>query len=324
MTALKIDRTKLLDVVAVGSWTNFDHLFQVDRLPMPGDTVQITSPIALIEKTYWGGCAPNNAAAAAKLGAKVGLISVVGDDFTSRGYYGYLASLGVDLSGLIIVRGDHSGHSFLFANPHGDAICISHIGASEKQETFEPDARVLSSGKVVIINYRFDKFTKVAAELAHDAGSFVIASGNLATSTQYAEDILRSTDMLICTKHELQQLLWQLGKDSLQQHLFDMGIQAVIETHGVDGSVIITQEARSEIPAVLSKNVIDPVGAGDGFVGGVATGLAFGYSLEDAVRLGAAVASFVVEAVGCQTNQPSWDQALQRLNEHGISISKPS
>ena len=29
------------DVVAIGSWTNFDHLLEVTSLPAPGDTVQI-------------------------------------------------------------------------------------------------------------------------------------------------------------------------------------------------------------------------------------------------------------------------------------------
>jgi ribokinase len=126
--------------------------------------------------------------------------------------------------------------------------------------------------------------------------------------------------MLICTAHELSILLKQIGHDGDLSALFAMGIQAIIETHGVDGSIIRTKESGTKVPAVLTDKVVDPVGAGDGFAGGVATGLAFGWSLEDAARLGAAVSSFIIEAVGCQTNQPTMEQVIIRLAEHGMSI----
>jgi nucleoside kinase len=320
MNPRSVDRSKPTDVVAVGSWTNFDHLFRVDKLPLPGDTVRIISSIENIETIYWGGCALNNVTAAAKLGAKAGLVTVVGEDFVSRGYYKYLESLDVDVSGLIIVNGGYSGHSFLFADPHGDAICISHVGVSDTQEEYEPDQEALAAAKVVVINYRFDKFTYLAAKYAHLNGSITIASGNLMTSAKYVEEILQVSDILICTSHELTILLQKITQGNDISSLFDIGIQAVIETHGVEGSIIRTLENENKITAILSTSVVDPVGAGDGFAGGVATGLAFGLNLDDAVRLGTVVASHVVEAIGCQTNQPSFFQAKQRLAEWGITL----
>ncbi len=315
-----IDKSKPLDVVAVGSWTNFDHLFKVDQLPMPGDTVQITSPIESVERVTWGGCAINNATASAKLGAKVGLISVVGEDFISRGYASYLNGLHIDTRGVIISQGELCGHSFLFSDPHGDAICISHLGASLKQEQYKPDVDMLSCAKVTVINYRFDKFTNMAATIARDNSSFVIASGNVATSRGYASDILKHIDMLICTQHELHQLIKLIDKDSTKG-LFSLGIQVIIETHGVEGSLIIIPDNSCHVPSILSKNFVDPVGAGDGFTGGIATGISFGWSMEDSVKLGAVVASYVVEAYGCQTNQPTYKQAMQRLKDNKIVIT---
>ena len=78
--------SEILDIVAVGSWTNFDHIFMVNSLPEPGGTVEISSPIERIQSTSFGGCAPNNVAAAATLGFSTGLISVVGDDYLRSGY----------------------------------------------------------------------------------------------------------------------------------------------------------------------------------------------------------------------------------------------
>ena len=82
--------TPEFDVVAIGSWTNFDRPLEVTSLPMPGDTVQIRSPVDEVEHVYFGGCAPNVAVGAARLGARAALVSVVGDDYRTRGYSAWL------------------------------------------------------------------------------------------------------------------------------------------------------------------------------------------------------------------------------------------
>ena len=311
---------RVLDVVAVGSWSNFDHLFRVDRLPAPGDTVQITSSIQSVEKVYWGGCAPNNAAAAARLGAAAGLVSVVGRDFRGRGYQAYFEGLGVNLRGTILLEEELSGHSFLFSDPNGDAICISHIGAAARQGEHLPDEEILSTAKVVTINYIFDSFTLRAAQIASNAGGSVITSGALMTAPDFAKAIVESSHILVCTEHELHQLCELLGLPS-RTMLFDHGMRALVATLGKRGSLLLTPDGEVHIPVAQANRIVDPVGAGDGFVGGLATGLAFGYPLQIAVKLGAAVASFVVEEQGCQTNLPSFEQAAQRMRaSFGISL----
>jgi sugar/nucleoside kinase (ribokinase family) len=318
MSRLPITPSKPLDVVAVGSWTNVDHLFRVDRLPAPGDTVQIAGPIASVEATYWGGCAPNNAAAAATLGASSALIGVVGRDFRDRGNQDHLQTLGVDLRGVIVFDDDLSGHSFLFSDPTGAAICLSHLGASARQEEFEPDASLIAAAKVVVVNYRFDRFTLRAAELAKASGARVVVSGNLATGPAVAAGMVGAADILVCTRHELDQLLGVLDLEA-RADLFPLGIQALVETHGKDGCIIWMPDREEHVPAVPA-NVVDTTGAGDGFVGGFATGLARGLSLVASARLGAAVASFVVEAVGCQTNLPTYEQVVERLGAMGWEL----
>lgn len=310
---------KSIDVVAVGSWTNFDHLFRVDQLPMPGDTVQIISAIDSVERIYWGGCAPNNAVAAAKLGASAALVSVVGRDFRDRGYQSYLESLGVDLRGTIILEDTLCGHSFMFSEPSGNTICISHIGAATFQAQQFPDADVVASAKVAVINYIFDDFTLQAARIASGSGCRVILSGALMTAPKYAQAMVQSAEILVCTEHELDQLCTHLRLKH-KTDLFDLGVRALVATRGKDGSLLSTPEGKVLIPVAKPERVVDPVGAGDAFVGGLATGLAFGLPLETALKLGAVVASFVIEAEGCQTNLPTHQQASTRL-QHVFGIS---
>lgn len=306
---------KKLDVIGVGSWTNFDHLFVVDRLPMPGDTVQILGPIDTVEQTFFGGCAPNNVAAAARLGARTGLVGVVGRDFIERGYQRYFLELGVDLDGVTVVADDYCGHSFLYSDRDGQSICLSHLGVASRQDEFEPNHTVLTSARVAVINYRFDHYTLKAASVVKHAGGLVILSGAVMTAPSHARSFTEVTDILVCTEHELQQLLEHLELTE-RTDLFKRGLQALIVTRGKRGSQIVLPDRMIDVPICKADKVVDTTGAGDSFVGGFAFGLASGYEIEDCARLGAVVASFVVEAVGCQTNLPTFAQAAERFAEN--------
>lgn len=300
------------DVVAVGSWTNFDHLFEVTSLPAPGDTVQICSPVHEIERVYFGGCAPNVAVAAARLGARSALVSVVGDDFCPRGYAAHLDECGVDQRAVHVVAGERCGHSFMFRDVDGDSVCISQIGVAAHQEEFAPDPATLAAARVAVITYRFDRFTLNAAELARAGGAQVILSGALATAPDLAAAFIARADMLVCTEHELAQLVSSLAHDDAHA-LLETGLSTIVCTQGAAGIDWQTSEDSGHVPAVAPRQVVDPTGAGDGFVAGLAVGLAQGRALPEAIQLGAGVASFVVEAVGCQTNLPSMPSAEARL-----------
>lgn len=302
------------DVVSVGSWTNFDHLLEVTALPASGDTVQIRSPIDEVERVYFGGCAPNIAVAAARLGVRSALVSVVGEDFRTRGYAAHLDEIGVDRQAVQIIAGERCGHSFLFRDESGNSVCISQIGVAERQENYTPDPTVLAAAFVAVITYRFDRFTLRAAELARAGGAGVMLSGALATAPELVAAFITTADVLVCTEHELDQVLALLGCREAGE-LLDIGLQAIVRTRGAAGASWQTAKACGSSPAVVAPRVTDPTGAGDGFVSGLAVGMALGQELPVAIRLGASVASFVVEAVGCQTKLPTMAEALDRLAE---------
>ena len=302
------------DVVAVGSWTNFDHLFELTSLPAAGDTVQIRGPVSDVERVYFGGCAPNVAVAAARLGARAALVSVVGEDFSSRGYAAHLDECGVDRRAAQIIPGERCGHSFLFRDDSGDSVCISQLGVAARQDDYAPDPAVTAAGRVAVVTYRFDRFTLRAAEIARAGGARVILSGALETAPGLAASFLAVADILVCTEHERRQLAALLNCDGAAA-LLETGLSAIVSTRGAAGAVWQTAGAGGQIPAVAPARVVDPTGAGDGLVAGLALGLAQGQALPTAIQLGASVASFVVEAVGCQTNLPSMAAALARLEK---------
>jgi len=93
--------------------------------------------------------------------------------------------------------------------------------------------------------------------------------------------------------------------------LFERGIRAIVLTLGAQGSRIIKAGYATDIPAVLPGELVDPTGAGDAFTAGLLFGLCHDLPLEVGARIGAVVASFVLEAWGCQTNLPD----LARMRE---------
>ncbi len=300
-----------LDLVAVGSWTNFDHIFHIDKIPEPGETVQITSPIERIEAKTFGGCAPNNAAAAACLGFKAGLVSTVGQDFVTSGYQKYLQDLGVEQSQLILVEDGFCGHSFLFAAPNGETICISHTGAARRQTDFEPDARGLSNANSVVLNYLFDGFTLRAGQIAKNAGALVAVSGALYTLPNLVKDFIAITDVLFGTRFELGAVASTLGLKDVRG-LLNCGVRMIFQTEGKRGSHIVTQEEEIDVPAVQAEVVVDTVGAGDAYVGAAVACLSRKMTAFEAAKVAATLASFVVEDWGCQTNLPGKGEFRKR------------
>lgn len=313
---------KKLDLLAAGSWAIFDHLFEVEKIPQAGETVNILSPVAEADHIYWGGCSYNSAVMAARIGLRAGVLTVEGEDFVSRGYEKYLIEHDVDLSGLTILKGERSGHGFLFADTEGDGIVMGNLGAAWHQKDQIPDEKIIKSAKALLVAPTFDEFTLTAARIAKKHDVLTAVNGSLTTWPDYAEDFVRNTDILFINQFEYQQLADLLSLKS-DRGIFDMGPQVLFVTRGDKGSRVITSEKEILIPAVPPEKFVDPVGAGDAFSGAVLSGILLGQRYEIAAKLGSTVASFVVEKKGSQTNLPDLN-ALKTRYESFFGESLPS
>jgi ribokinase len=96
-----------------------------------------------------------------------------------------------------------------------------------------------------------------------------------------------------------------------------MLVDTLVLTRGREGSSIRTRDERIDVPMVPAETVEDTTGAGDAFRGGYYVGVHRGMSMRDCLFLGAAVASFVVERQGSQTNIPTFEQAWARARDAG-------
>ena len=288
--------THEFDVISVGSWTNFDHLLEVTALPAPGDTVQIRSPIDEVERVYFGGCAPNVAVGATQLGARAALVSVVGAMISEHAatqpiWMSVASTSGRCNSSPTNAAGIVSHSAMALGTPSAYHKLVSPRGKKNTRRIRPPSRRQKWPS------------SPIASTASPYAGRSWRERAASATS-----------DILVCTEHELDQVLTLLGCRETNE-LLDIGLSAIVCTRGAAGAFWQTAQSRGSSPAVVASRVIDPTGAGDGFVAGLAVGMAQGQSLPAAIRLGASVASFVVEAVGCQTKLPTMAEARARLAE---------
>jgi adenosine kinase len=101
---------------------------------------------------------------------------------------------------------------------------------------------------------------------------------------------------IICNTYEWDVLSSHLKKK--EENLIAEGLAFLIITKGSDGHTQYRSDGTENIGRCDAASFANPTGAGDAFRAGLLTGLTAGWSFRDSGRLGAALASFVVELGG--------------------------
>jgi len=304
-----------LDLVSIGSWTLFDHLLRLQRLPREGETVPLDMPDTELNAIHFGDCSANIAAAAGKLGLRTGLGMVVGEDFETSGYRQHLAELGVGLAGVEVRSGARSGHSYNVFDYENHGFCLSHLGVAAVQGDWRPPLAQIDRTRALVVSEMFSPYTLTAIEHARRQGRMTAINGMVASAGACAERFLAAADILFLSRGEAKDLQAALGVDDAAG-LLAQGPELVVVTQGADGSVWHTTAGTAHVPAVPAARFVDSTGAGDAFVAGALFGMLAGLERTEGGRCAAVAASFVVEAWGCQTNLPSVADLRRRYREH--------
>jgi adenosine kinase len=89
-------------------------------------------------------------------------------------------------------------------------------------------------------------------------------------------------------------------------------VPALVITQGEEGLTVYGKKDTLVIPPCKAEQVMNPTGAGDALRAGFLTGLAAKWKLKDAARLGASLASFVVEQEGTLMDKVDLNDVLGR------------
>jgi len=299
-------------IIAVGHIA-LDYIFNVEKFPEPNTSIQIPSV-----KRYYGGAACNVAVAVAKLGLRSGIVSCVGYDFINSNYSSYLKNLNIDVSNIYHSDEEETPKAWIFTDPKNNQITFFLWGAAKhykelKPPTFDGDIVHLATGDPDFNVKCVDAAKKEDKIVSFDPGQDLPLY-----SKENMEYIIDNGDFVFMNVHEYRRALKLLKID---EEDFRKRVPILVVTFGEKGSVIYIKDKEIRIPSIPTK-VEDPTGAGDGYRAGFLTAYLKGYDLKDCGLIASAVASFVVEKRGCQTNLPTWEDVIKRLKGRGYTIEE--
>jgi ribokinase len=295
-------------ICVVGS-SNTDLTFRTPRLPRPGETLAGHG-----FQLGFGGKGANQAVMAARLGARVAVVSKVGRDaFGAQTLENYRRE-GIDTTHLLIDEARPSGVAAIVVDDDARNCILVVPGANLglSPDDVRRATPVIRDADVLLCQLEVPLETTLEAfRVARAAGVRTVL--NPAPAAPLADELLRLTDLCVPNETELESLTGMAAATveeaaAAARELARRGRQAVIVTLGSRGALLVDGERVEHIPAVPVA-AVDPSGAGDAFIGSVAVFLAGGKELGDAARRANAAAALSVTRPGTQSSFPSRAEA---------------
>jgi sugar/nucleoside kinase (ribokinase family) len=296
-----------VDVVGIGSCT-VDYFAIVPRLLGPEEKIN-----AERMEIHAGGVTANNLTQVARLGASTGWLGLIGDDENGRIIQKAFTDDGMDLSGIEVVKGEHSSLTWIPVDVEGER-CIymfpnitGKISVYQVLNRFAPHIKNAKhfhteASQLPIVP------VKEAMRVAQEAGARVLfdldvspsffAQANLGTQEELTES-LRYVDVLKPCKAAARELTGEADYEKIANKLLDLGPKLVAITIGAEGCLIASREKSYTIPA-FQVDVVDTTGAGDAFMGGLSYGLLQGWDTRRVGLLANACAALCCTKVGAR------------------------
>ena len=299
------------EIVVVGS-TMIDMIAYSKKVPGPGETV-IGDSFSL----GFGGKGANQAVMASRMGAKVYMVNTLGDDVFGDTTLNNFKEQGIDTTYVARVSGA-SGVAPIWVEPNGTNRIICVPGANNSMTAAQAESAIsaLSKAKVVIGQLEIPQTVTIAAfRKAREFGITTIL--NPAPFAPLSAELVALSDWIIPNETEFAGLNPDGNLPENDEEILKvakaLGCRFVV-TLGEKGAAYTDKDHSKVVRVSAPKvNAIDTTGAGDSFVGSFAFGLATGFEIEKAVKLGCACASDSVTKLGTQSSYPSKAAAASLL-----------
>ncbi|QDW37500.1 ribokinase [Bradyrhizobium sp. KBS0727] len=290
--------------VFVAGSINMDVVATADRHPKVGETVA-----GQAVHYFPGGKGANQAVASAKLGAPTTLIGRLGSDAFGQQLRTFLAAQAVDLTHVKDTAEAHTGTAIITVADADNTIVVVP-GANARVSAEDVTAVVLAKGDVAVSQFEIPQATIVAFfRRARAAGATTIL--NPAPAILFDKDLLDLVDILILNETELGFLTNTELRDSDDPARFveaagalQGGGRIICITLGRRG-VLALIDGQASVIAGRAVKAVDTTGAGDCFVGALASRLANGTAIRNALDYANAAASICVQRMGAAPSMPT-------------------
>jgi ribokinase len=304
----------------VGS-SNMDLTFRAARLPRPGETLAGHG-----FQLGFGGKGANQAVMAARLGARVTMVSRVGKDVFGEQTIRNYREQGIDTDHVTVDDASPSGVAGIVVDDAAQNCILVVPGANGRLTAGDVRAAAVALQSAAAVLCQME----VPAEASLEAFRIARAAGvrtvlNPAPAGPLPDGLTELTELIVPNETELEILTGRPTgtpeqAEAAARLLLRRGWPRVLVTLGERGALLVEGDAADVIPAVPVA-AVDPTGAGDVFIGGLAVYWARGLPLRDAARRAGAVAALSVTRLGAQAAFPSRAEVEAFLAKCGLSSS---
>jgi 2-dehydro-3-deoxygluconokinase len=273
------------------------------------------------------GAETNVAIGLSRLGFCVGWASRLGDDSMARYLVSEMRREGIDCSHVVCDPAQRTGFQFKGrvsdgsdppVESHRSGSAASTMGVDDIDVAWLLSARHLHATGVFAA---LSDSTRAAAcrqfELMRNACRSISFDTNLRPGLWQSPETMRhwvnhlavQADWVLPGLDEGRLLTGESTPERIARFYLERGAQLVVVKLGVDGAYFEGRhggaDVRGRVPAFPVSEVIDTVGAGDGFAVGVISALLEGRSVPDAARRGAWIGARAVQVPGDTEGLPT-------------------
>ncbi len=294
-------------IMAAGG-INMDIVVQTARQPLPGETI-IGTDLHYIP----GGKGSNQAVAASRLGGDVSFIGKVGSDSFGLRLKKFLDSEKLCTDGVSIAEGSPTGIALVVVDKSSENSIVAIPGSNAELSATDIARIEMNPGVIAISQFEipFDTI-EVFFEQARLSDGITIL--NPSPAKKCPSKLLSLADYMILDETELAFFadLTDVSEEIEEIFAHAKAIRAfpdqtIIVTLGAKGVVCSTNDELIQIPG-HAVEAADTTGAGDCFVGAIATALSSKQELKSAIEFANAAAAVSVQRFGASTSLPTLDE----------------
>jgi sugar/nucleoside kinase (ribokinase family) len=301
---MSVNRVPKIACIGLSSW---DRLIAVLEYPPIGGQADV-----LEEVSAPGGTTTNTAVALARLGARVAIATAIGDDERGTALRRSLEEAGVDTGWLTVKAGLKTDFATVIVSRQPLERTIYWEQGAQLERGDQLDITGLFGGDVLVVDVADVPLRRFLVDLpAHTVptarilGPLTYLANN---DLPDAFDLALRHDAIVADERDLLDVTgtWTLSDavTALQSRMRGADLRAALITRGGEGCRVVTETKSLNIPA-FSVDVVDPTGAGDAFVAGVAWGMAQRWPWPEVGRFANAVGALACCSLGAQASLPS-------------------
>lgn len=262
-----------------------------------------------------GGKGANQAVAAARYGNRVVFVAKTGDDLFGRQVRKSMAKDGIVTDYVFVDKEHPSGVALITIDKYAENCIVVAGGANMYLSPADIDtaAEEILKADVVLMQLESPiKTVAYAARMAAKAGIPVILNPAPAPAEALSEALLKDLFLITPNRSEASRISGIEVTDMESAHraakaIHEMGPKNVIITLGSDGSLVYDGSMFMRVEA-LKVEAVDTTAAGDTYNGVLASVIAEGKSLIEAVREANIAGAISVTRMGAQPAAPTREE----------------